>query len=154
MVELESVVKGFYFYKISQGMCGAARPRLGSSVPFLLCPHFLPSRLWFCDQSSLSSSCGHVSVFVKSCPVGDPGLAGSLKAPLVAQLVEHPTFGFCSGHDLRVLGSSPTFSFTLSVESAGSFLNIPGNIVSTGCSLTRLTISSEAERWECSRFGP
>lgn len=35
-----------------------------------------------------------------------------------------------------------------------SFLNIPGNTVSTGCSLTRLTISSEAERWECSRFGP
>lgn len=116
MVELESVVKGFYFYKISQGMCGAARPRLGSSVPFLLCPHFLPSRLWFCDQSSLSSSCGHVSVFVKSCPVGDPGLAGSLKAPLVAQLVEHPTFGFCSGHDLRVLGSSPTTGSLLSGE--------------------------------------
>ena len=36
----------------------------------------------------------------------------------VAQLVKHPTLDFGSGHDLRVLGSSPISGPMLSRESA------------------------------------
>jgi len=36
----------------------------------------------------------------------------------VAQSVEHPTFDFGSGHDLRVLGSSPESGPMLSTEFA------------------------------------
>ena len=34
----------------------------------------------------------------------------------VAQLVEHPTLDFSSGHDPRVMGSSPVSGSTLNVE--------------------------------------
>uniref|UniRef100_A0A452QJC0 SLP adaptor and CSK interacting membrane protein n=1 Tax=Ursus americanus TaxID=9643 RepID=A0A452QJC0_URSAM len=37
---------------------------------------------------------------------------------LGAQSVKHPTFDFSSGHDLGVLGSSPTLGSLLNVESA------------------------------------
>jgi len=36
----------------------------------------------------------------------------------VAQAIKHPTLDFGSGHDPRVVGSSPTSSATLSAESA------------------------------------
>jgi len=36
----------------------------------------------------------------------------------MGQLVEHPILGFSSGHDLRVLGSSPTSGSVISMESA------------------------------------
>ena len=36
----------------------------------------------------------------------------------MAQSVEHPTLGFGSGPDLRVVGSSPVSASVLSVESA------------------------------------
>ena len=36
----------------------------------------------------------------------------------VAQSVKHPTFDFCSGHDLRVMGSSPTSGSALGVDPA------------------------------------
>ena len=36
----------------------------------------------------------------------------------VAQLVEHPTLAFGSGHDPGMVGSSPAASATLSVEPA------------------------------------
>ena len=36
----------------------------------------------------------------------------------MAQLVDHPTLDFGSGHDLRVMGSSPVLGSVLSVESA------------------------------------
>lgn len=36
----------------------------------------------------------------------------------VAQSVEHPTLDFCSGHDRRVMGSSPVPGSVLNMESA------------------------------------
>lgn len=36
----------------------------------------------------------------------------------MAQLAEQLTHVFCSGHDLRVLGSGPSLGFVLSGESA------------------------------------
>ena len=36
----------------------------------------------------------------------------------VVQSFEYPTLGFCSGSDLRVLGSNPESGFMLSAESA------------------------------------
>ena len=36
----------------------------------------------------------------------------------MAQLVECPTLDLSSGHDLRVMGTSPMLGFTLSGESA------------------------------------
>ena len=36
----------------------------------------------------------------------------------MAQSVKHPTLDFGSGHDLRVVGSSPTSGSVLSAESA------------------------------------
>lgn len=41
----------------------------------------------------------------------------------VAQLVEHPTFGFGLGHDLRVLRSSSTLGSVLGTESAWESLS-------------------------------
>ena len=41
----------------------------------------------------------------------------------MAQSVEHPTLDFGSGHDLRVLGSSPTSNSMLSGESAPDSLS-------------------------------
>jgi len=35
----------------------------------------------------------------------------------VAQLIGHPTLGFSSGHDLGVMGSSPSSGSTLSAQS-------------------------------------
>ena len=35
----------------------------------------------------------------------------------MAQWVKHPTLGFTSGHDLRVMGSSPTLGSVLNGES-------------------------------------
>ena len=44
----------------------------------------------------------------------------------VAQLVERLTLGFNSGHDLRVLGLSPTSGSVFCRESAGGFyLSLP-----------------------------
>ena len=41
-----------------------------------------------------------------------------LREAWVVQLFEHPTFGFCSGSDLRVVRLSPLLGSTLSTESA------------------------------------
>ena len=44
----------------------------------------------------------------------------------MAQSVEHPTLGFGSGHDLRVMGLSPALGSMLSGESAwDSSLTVP-----------------------------
>jgi len=47
-------------------------------------------------------------------------LVKNLKGTWVAQSMKCPTLDFCSGHDLRVLGSSPVHGVgsALSVESA------------------------------------
>ena len=42
----------------------------------------------------------------------------------VARLVKHPTLGFDSGHDLKVLGSSPEWGSLLSDESACDSLSL------------------------------
>ena len=42
----------------------------------------------------------------------------------VAQSVEHQTLDFGSGHDPRVMGSSPTLGSTLSVETALDYLSV------------------------------
>ena len=41
-----------------------------------------------------------------------------LRGAWVAQLVEHLTLDFGSGHDLRVMGSSPVLGSVLSVQTA------------------------------------
>ena len=41
-----------------------------------------------------------------------------IQGTLVAQLVEHSTLGFGSGHDPKVLRSSPTLGSMLDAESA------------------------------------
>ena len=48
-----------------------------------------------------------------------------LKGSWVAQSVEHLTYDFGSGHDLRVVGWNPVSSFTLSREPAEDSLMIP-----------------------------
>ena len=42
----------------------------------------------------------------------------------MAQLAEHPTLDFGSGHDLRVVRSSPMSDSALSGESAGDSLSL------------------------------
>ena len=46
----------------------------------------------------------------------------------MAHLVEHPTFDFSSGHDLRVVGLSPTPSSALSMEPAYDSLSFMGHL--------------------------
>ena len=47
------------------------------------------------------------------------------KGPWVVQSVEHPTLGFSSGHDLRVMRSRPVSGSKLSEESAKVSLPLP-----------------------------
>ena len=42
----------------------------------------------------------------------------------MAQLVKHPTLGFHSGHDLRVVGMRPISGSSLWVEPAQDFLSL------------------------------
>ena len=48
----------------------------------------------------------------------------SLRVAWMAQLVEHLTLGFGSGHDLRVMELNPTWGSVLSGESVGEFLSL------------------------------
>ena len=41
----------------------------------------------------------------------------------MALLVKHPTLGFSSGHDLKVVGLDPVSGSVLSMESAWDFLS-------------------------------
>ena len=46
----------------------------------------------------------------------------------MAQLVEHPTLDFGSGHDLVVRGLSPTSSSALTVQSVLGILSLPASL--------------------------
>lgn len=50
---------------------------------------------------------------------------GRAEGTRVAQSGKHPTLGFCSGGDLRVLRWSPTSGSAVSGESASLFLPLP-----------------------------
>ena len=56
---------------------------------------------------------------------------------LVAQSVEHPTLDFGSGHDLRIMGLSPTWCSVLSGKSAWDSLSLSlcSSLSSSSCSL-------------------
>lgn len=49
---------------------------------------------------------------------------------MAVQLVKHPSLDFRSGHDLRVMGLSPTSRLSLGIESAwGSFSSFPPGLL-------------------------
>lgn len=62
------------------------------------------------------------------------------KEPWVAQLVKSPILGFDSGHDLRVLRSSPKWGSTLSSESVGYSLS-PSAPLANDVSLSKINRS-------------
>ena len=61
----------------------------------------------------------------------------------VAQSVKHPTLGFSSGNDLRVVRSSPNSVHGLSMESAGDSLSLSLSLTHRlSCSLS-LSLSNK-----------
>ena len=64
-----------------------------------------------------------------------PRYKSKKRGACVAQSIEHPTLDFSSGHDLWVLGSSPTSGFMHSRESAGDSLSLSIFLYSLSLSL-------------------
>ena len=60
---------------------------------------------------------GHIEVY-KTSSLRIVDRIGNNRGTWVAQSVKHQTLGFSSGHDFRVLGSSPGLGFAISVVSA------------------------------------
>ena len=98
--------RGTSFPQTSQRLSSQG-PTAASQTDRLVAPLVL--KLFIPNLYFLSSShaCGKLSSNVKS-PRG----------AWVAQLVKCPTLGFHSGHDPRVMGSSPALGSTLSTEPA------------------------------------
>ena len=93
------------------------------------------NRLWL--QSSTSSEVSQESQFSL---VHKEGL--SFRGAWAAQSVEHPTLDFSSGHDPRVVGSSPTSGSVLSMEPAWDSpslsLPLPFSLLTHTLSLSKL----------------
>ena len=88
----------------------------------------LSARCLNCHMMRQSLVCHHVKIPVglgsqhaqlsTPNPPGTQNLIITSEVPGVAQSVEHLTLDFCSGHDPRVVGSSPMSGSVLNVELA------------------------------------